>query len=194
MSRVIRHVYRDPLDEVWLHTAVRVGFAVQRSGEVYAHSDGRGVLHLADSSAFDPDDSLAQLILHELCHALIEGERSWTQPDWGLDNVSDRDERREHAALRLQAALLEPHGLRWVLAPTTDFRAYFDALGSDPLSGEDEAAAAAQVGLERSTQPPFEPALREALDATGQIVRLAAPFAPEDSVLRRVQAPRSTKT
>lgn len=182
---MITHRYRDPLDELWLHAAARIGFSVQRSGEVYAHSDGRGVLHLADLGSFDPDDSLAQLILHELCHAMVEGERAWHEPDWGLDNISARDEVREHAALRLQAKLTAPHGLRWVLAPTTDFRAYFDALPDDPFEGEEEAVTAAKRGFERSGEAPFAEVLPEVLSITEEIVARVAPFAASDSVYAR---------
>lgn len=182
MSRRITHRYRDPLDEIWLHAAARIGFTVRRSTEVYAHSDGRGVLHLADRNAFDPDDSLAQLILHELCHAMVEGERAWTEADWGLDNVSSRDELREHAALRLQFALTSSFGLERVLAPTTDFRPYYDLLRGDPLHGSDSACAPAHDGHRRSSAPPFSPALGDAFEATRAIVKIVRPFASEDSV------------
>ena len=50
---------------------------------------------------------LAQLILHELCHALVEGPGALNRPDWGLDNESARDVEREHACLRLQARLAQ---------------------------------------------------------------------------------------
>jgi hypothetical protein len=185
VSRLITHRYRDPLDEIWLSTAARIGFSVQRSGEVYAHSDGRGLLHLAERSSFDPDDSLAQLVLHELCHAMVEGERAWTAPDWGLDNVSTRDEVREHAALRMQSKLTSVHGLRWVLAPTTDFRVYFDALPADPLSGDDEAVAPAREGYQRCLRSPFSPHLDAALERSARIAELTKPFAAEDSVFAR---------
>lgn len=187
MTRRISHAYRDPLDELWLATARRLGFEVRRSAEVYAHSDGARVLHLSDPAHFDADDSLAQLILHELCHALIEGPASWHSPDWGLDNVSARDEPREHAALRLQAALLDRVGLRLVLAPTTDFRDYYDRLGPEPLVGDEAAARAAREGWTRSQSAPFDAALSEALEATRRVVEAVAPFAAPDSVLGRLE-------
>jgi hypothetical protein len=186
VSRSVTHRYRDPLDEIWLHAVAQIGFSVERSSKVYAHSDGRGVLHLADRASFDADDSLAQLILHELCHAMVEGERAWTQPDWGLDNISSRDEVREHAALRLQHELTSVHGLRWVLAPTTDFRPYYDALPETPLLGEDPAAVFAREGMLRSGLAPFARPLAEALQATEEIVEITRRFSSADSVYSRL--------
>ncbi|UCH29998.1 MAG: hypothetical protein JSV06_02955, partial [Myxococcales bacterium] len=139
MERKPRHIYLDPLDAIWLTVAGRIGFRVQRSSEVYASSDGQGTMTIGDPSTLDPDDCLAQMILHELCHSLIEGAQSLRLPDFGLDNESVRDVAWEHACLRLQAWLTDKHGLRGVLAPTTDFRSYYDELPEDPFAGEDPA-------------------------------------------------------
>jgi hypothetical protein len=83
MPREIRHDYRDPLDQIWLHTAERLGMRVERSDEVYASWDGRGTLTLSSAAHFDPDDSLAQLILHEICHALCQGPENGGPPRTG---------------------------------------------------------------------------------------------------------------
>ena len=83
-----RHQYEDPLARVWLNCAESVGFQVVRSTEAYASSDGRGRLLIATADQFDPDDNLAQMIFHELCHALIEGERGEQTLDWGLDEIT----------------------------------------------------------------------------------------------------------
>ena len=53
----------------------------------------------------DPDDSLAQLIFHELCHALVAGEHAFEREDWALCNLDGRDLIFEHACHRVQAAL-----------------------------------------------------------------------------------------
>lgn len=173
VSRKPRHIYIDPLDAIWLTVAARVGFRVERSGEVYASTDGRGVMSIGDAGTLDPDDCLAQMILHELCHSLIEGPQSLSVPDFGLDNEGERDVVREHACLRLQAWLTERHGLRQVLAPTTDFRTYYDDLPSDPFSGEDAAIALARAGAARSEEAPWAPHLTEGLRATAEVVRAA---------------------
>src|SRR5262245_25451516 len=103
-----------PLDRTWIDAAARLGIAVHRGGDAYVHFDGSD-LHIADDSALDPDDTIAQLVFHELCHALVQGPAHRHVPDWGLDNTSDRDALRERAAVRLQAHLAGLHGLRAVL-------------------------------------------------------------------------------
>ena len=99
--RSIEHRYDDPLGLVWLRTATLLGITVTRSRDVFASWDGAGNLTLGADEDLDPDDCLAQMILHELCHALIEGEGSLTQTDWGLENFDDRDATRELATMRL---------------------------------------------------------------------------------------------
>jgi hypothetical protein len=171
----------DPLDAVWLTVAERIGFRVVRSDEVYASTDGNGVMTIGAPSTLDPDDCLAQMILHELCHSLIEGVQSLGVPDFGLDNESEQDLLREHACLRLQAWLAGKHGLRGVLAPTTDFRAYYDHLSADPLRDEtDPASAAAKLGAGRSEDPPWAPHLRDGLEATARILAVASELGARD--------------
>jgi hypothetical protein len=146
MPREVIRAYVDPLDAVWLAVARGVGLRISRSSEVYASTDGAGSLVLGTRETLDADDCLAQMIFHELCHAIVQGHENLTSPDWGLDNESDRDFVREHACLRLQATLAAPYGLRTFFAPTTDFRAYFDALPDDALSGDDPAVPAGHRG------------------------------------------------
>jgi hypothetical protein len=129
---------------------------------------------IGDSSTLDTDDCLAQMILHELCHSLIEGQQSLHLADFGLDNLSERDVEREHACLRLQAWLTGQYGLRRVLAPTTDFRSYYDGLPADPLADDaDRAVNMARQGAARSAQPPWSPYLRQGLEATATIIEAA---------------------
>jgi hypothetical protein len=181
VNRIPYLSYLDPLDAVWLTTAGRIGFRVERSAEVYASTDGQGVMIIGDPSTLDPDDCLAQMILHELCHSLIEGQESLAVPDFGLDNESDRDRVREHACLRLQASLAGEHGLRRALAPTTDFRIYYDTLPADPLGDDDDpACASARQGAARSLEAPWAPHLQEALKATATILRAAQRLGAED--------------
>ncbi len=181
MDRKPQHTYLDPLDAVWLTVANRIGFRVERSPEVFASTDGKGVMTIGAPSTLDPDDCLAQMILHELCHSLIEGQGSLGVPDFGLDNESERDLVREHACLRLQACLTDKHGLRQALAPTTDFRSYYDDLPKDPLAHEgDPATEAAKLGAARSEERPWAPHLREGLEATAKILEVARRFEAAD--------------
>lgn len=187
--RTIDARYEDPLDRIWITCAERTGLEVRRVPGAYAHSDGRGHLHIATDEELDPDDSLAQMIFHELCHSLVEGPESFREVDWGLDNETDRDVLREHGCIRLQASLVRPRGLAQFFAPTTDFRLFYDALGPDPfVRSEAEAPYSDAAGSERSIRlarralarvdhDPWGPHLLEALDATAAIVQLLAPFA-----------------
>jgi hypothetical protein len=171
----------DPLDAIWLTVAARIGFRVERSPEVYASTDGKGVMTIGDPSTLDPDDCLAQMVLHELCHSLIEGTESLGVADFGLDNESERDVTREHACLRLQASLTAKYGLRQALAPTTDFRNYYDELPEDPFADEgDPATAAAKLGAARSEEAPWAPHLWEGLEATAKILNIAKQLGAED--------------
>ena len=172
MTRVATHRYVDPLDQVWLAAAANIGLRVSRSPQVYASTAGDGSLRLGDRASLDPDDCVAQMILHELCHSLIEGPESFDVSDWGLDNTGERDTDREHACLRLQAALTAGFGLRHVLAPTTDHRAFYDRLDRDPLlPRRDPTVVAAVLGLARADKPPWGPHLFTALEATAGIAR-----------------------
>lgn len=173
--RIQAHRYHDPLDLLWLSTARQLGLTLRRSADVYASTDGQGVMTLGTSETLDGDDCLAQMIFHECCHWLVEGAASERLPDWGLDNITERDQPRELACLRLQAFLAQRHGLRSVLAPTTDFRAFYDALPADPfLPRNDPSVAPALLALTRADEEVQFSVLHEALEATGEIVRAAA--------------------
>jgi len=186
VTRAIDARYRDPLDEIWLGTARALGLRIVRSNEVFAATDGAGVLTLGSPESLDPDDSLGQMVFHELCHSLVQGADSFREPDWGLDNLGARDEAREHACLRVQAVIARRHGLERVFAPTTDFRAFYDALGADPLAGEGESVTLARAALERAEGPPWQPHLNRALEATRAVAEAIAPFAAPDSLWARL--------
>jgi Fe-S-cluster containining protein len=181
-NRPIRAQYQDPLEEIWCATALAVGLRVERSSDTYASTDGKGRLILSDPPSMDADDCLAQMILHELCHSLVAGEESFGWVDWGLDNESDRDRDFELATLRVQAALLEPWGLRQVFAPTTDYRAYYDALPPDPFEErsalERPSLVRARAGYARHRLSPWAPHLGRALEASRRVVEAVHAFAP----------------
>lgn len=186
VERMPQHIYLDPLDGIWLTVADRIGFRVERSPDVYASTDGQGLMTIGTAETLDPDDCLAQMILHEICHSLIEGERSLEVPDFGLDNESERDVIREHACLRLQAWLAGKHGLRQALAPTTDFRCYYDELPDDPLADEtDPSTAPARRGAARAHEAPWAPHLEEGLAATAKVLKAANDFGARDPRTQR---------
>jgi Fe-S-cluster containining protein len=175
MARQIAHRYVDPLSEIWLATAARLGLRVRRVADAYASTDGAGQLAIATAEALDADDSLAQMIFHEICHSLVEGEASFGQADWGIDNTGTDHEWREHACLRTQWVLAGRHGLRALLAPTTDFRVIWDALDGALLADRaDLSVQRAIVAIGRAGKPPWAPALDEALAATARMAREVA--------------------
>ena len=187
------HAYEDPLARVWLTCAARVGFTVIRSRDAYASSDGQGRLLIATEDQFDPDDNLGQMILHELCHALVEGEAGERALDWGLDNTQMGNPWREHACLRLQAWLAESVGLRDFFAPTTDFRVTFWAsLPADPFAApadfggrRDRSCVAGRMGAWRASKPRWASHLSAALKATAQI----AACLPRDDASQKSDEP-----
>jgi len=174
--------YVDPYELVWLSTAARLGLTIRRDPAVFSMTDGEGLLALATRDALDPDDTLAQQVLHEICHWLVNGPESIHERDWGYPLDVPLDDPREHACLRLQAALVDPWGLRTMLAPTGIYRPYYDALGAGPLrvpADEPEVAALLAPAVARAAEPPVGPALEQALAATAALRDIVAPFLPD---------------
>src|SRR5215471_11474334 len=154
------------IDEIWRRAAARVGFSVMRTTSAYATSDGKGAIAIGATETLDGDDALAQLVFHELCHAIAEGDASLTQPDWGLDNVPEHVV-REHACLRVQASLSDRFELRAEMAPTTPYRAYYETLPRDPLRDDgDEAIARAVAACARFDSSPWRAPIETALAET----------------------------
>jgi hypothetical protein len=190
-ERIISARYDDPLDLIWLGAATRLGMRVVRSTEAYASWDGKATLSIAVSEHFDADDCLAQMIFHELCHALV-ADKAQSQVDWGLSNTSNDDLVFEHACHRLQATLAGRYGLREFMAVTTEWRPYWDALPSDPLAySDDPALPIARAAYERAQRQPWHGTLHTALEATAQMAALLRDVSPEGSLWRRVR-PRHT--
>ena len=188
--REITAEYRDPLDAIWLRTAKRCGLDVVRSDTVFASFDGDRTLLVCSDEHFDPDDCLAQMIFHELCHALVMGAAGRSARDWGLENVDSRDAVYEHACHRLQATLADRYGLREMLAPTTDHRSYYDKLPPDPLAPcDDLAVELATEGWHRARHGPWTEALSWGLSATQRIADVVSPEAEPGSLWARYSAP-----
>ena len=182
MRTAIR-IYQDPLDIVWLNAATEMGMKVERDADVFASWDGSGVLKIGVAETLDPDDCLAQMIFHEACHGLIEGPEAFAKADWGLEIDNPAHRIREHACLRLQAALAGKYGLREFLAATTNFRRYYDRLPQDPLVDDgDPAVAAAVAGVERATSGRWSVPLAAALNATSLIANIVRPLSSPDSL------------
>lgn len=194
MTRAITHRYRDPIDVIWLGVAHRIGWQVRRADDVYASWDGIDTLTLSTAEHFDPDDSLAQMILHEICHALVQGPDGQRETDWGLCNFDDRQLALEHACHRVQAALADTVGLRGFFGVTTDWRPYYDALPADPLAaGDDPTIERARAAWVEATEGPWAEAIADGLRATRAVARAVRPFA-EQSDLWAVDATARSET
>ncbi len=153
-----------------------------RTQDAYATSNGAGEIAIGANDTLDDDDAFAQLVFHELCHAITEGEGALRQPDWGLDNIPAHTV-REHACLRLQAYLAGRFGLRALMAPTTPYRAYYAMLPRDPLAddadatGDDDAGVRARAALQRFEQSSWRAPLEAALSETAAAVVAAQALA-----------------
>lgn len=178
--RTIAFEYADPVDLIWIGTIERLGFRLVTTPACFASYDGKGTIALSTPDELDPDDSIAQMLFHELCHALVAGPDAAALVDWGLEQDSALE---EYACIRLQAALAEKYGLRGFFAVTTDWRPYFDALPADPLADDgDPAVPLARAAFERATSGPWAATLDAALRSTAQIAAIVAPYAAERSL------------
>lgn len=178
MARQIHKRYQDPVEIIWLHAAKRCGIKVVRDDKVFASWNGSDTLTIGTPETLDPDDSLAQMILHELCHAMVASAEQRSAPDWGLDYDNPQHQVFEHSALRLQAWLADQYQLRSFLASTTDFRSYFDELHCDPLlPATDPAAIKANHAAENFDQHPWANTIHDALRQTAEIANIVGPVA-----------------
>lgn len=117
----------------WIDALRTLGIHVARGQcDAFVAFDGKGTLHVAADNDLDPDDTLPQILLHELCHALVEGPHTLHLPDWGLRNEDLHDHPREVLALRLQWALCRDAGLEHSLVPTTAYRLLWTAWLRNP--------------------------------------------------------------
>jgi hypothetical protein len=180
-ERPVLSRYLDPLELIWLATARRLGLTVRRDPAIFSRTDGSGMLWLGPRDDLDADDTVCQMIFHELCHWITNGVDSCSEEDWGFP-LDDADDPREFGCLRLQAWLADRHGLRGMLGPTGKYREYFDQIPADPLApldagpGEAEIVAIASRAIATSQRPPFAPAIDEALAATAALRAAATPF------------------
>lgn len=176
-GRTIATSMNDPLDALWIHAVGRLGWKVERSRTVYAHWDGRDTMTVTDRADYDPDDTLAQFLHHEICHFLVEGEHSKPREDWGLSNMDPDVWIREAAAHRLQAALADRWGLRTFLAITGANRDYYDTLPADPIHmahplrpDEDPRSREMAIrGWHLAAQEPYRSVLEEVLSGTAAL-------------------------
>lgn len=116
------------LDDRWLRLVDKSGLRAVRDRSCFVSYDGAGTLLIAPADDLDADDTVAALVLHELCHRAVRGDAGATQPDWGLVYEAPEHIADEHAALRLQRWLAGSVGLADVLHPTTVHRGYYEVL------------------------------------------------------------------
>lgn len=151
------------LDPLFERVAGAFGFSLLREPGAYVSYRGDGVIRIAPYGDLDPDDTVAQMVVHELCHFSVEGPGSRSQWDWGLRNDDGSDEPAELAAIRVQASLLDEFNLRALLAPTTDFRHEYDRLPADPIGTSSNVDRRAREGLARLRAATGFSALADAL-------------------------------
>ncbi len=189
MSRSIPHRYEDPLDAIWLRCAAELGWKLERSETVFASWDGTDTLTICTDDHFDADDSMAQYIFHEICHSLVQGRGSPRKLDWGLAIDGDTSAREEYGCHRLQAALADMYGLRGLLAPTTDWRPYWDDLPEDPLADvKDDAVKRARAAWSDAMRGPLSGPLHKALKATAAMAQIVRPVADDGSLWAHTKA------
>lgn len=183
-ERPIRARYTDPYDLIWLATAKRLGLVIRRDPTIFSKTLGDGVLWLGPRDDLDPDDTLAQMLFHELCHWFTNGIDTLGAADWGFD-LGDEDDPLEFGCLRLQAWLADRHGLRSMFGPTGKFRGYFDRIPADPLQPLDASKSEAEIidiakrAIATSQLEPHQGIVDAALAATASIRRSLAPFAAD---------------
>lgn len=179
--RPIRCRYLDPLDLVWIATCKRLGLHVRRDPSIFSMTDGTGLLALGPRADLDPDDTLAQMVFHEICHWLAAGRESFELRDWGFD-LEPHVDVRELAALRVQAALADRFSLRTQFAPTGFYRQYYDRLGDDPMPALDDSAQETEAetlgrrALALADTKPWAEPLTAALGATSAMRELSDGF------------------
>lgn len=156
------------VESIWIAAARELGWHVERTSAAYASSDGqRRIILIGVDDVLDADDSVAQLVFHELCHGLVQGPEHWSSLDWGLSNEDDRDVVAEHACLWLQVFLTTPHDLRMEMSPTTEYRPYHDSIAEESLaSATDPAATMARAAMTREQSASWLAVLERALAQT----------------------------
>jgi len=181
-ERPILSRYTDPLELIWLACAKQLGLHVRRDPSIFSMTDGTGLLALGPRDDLDPDDTVCQMVFHELCHWITNGIETFEERDWGFP-LDDKMDPREHACQRLQAALADAHGLRDLMAPTGIFRQYYDQIPVDPFEPrggapqwEEEVIRLARQALSRARAAPFEQPIQRALAATAKLRELVQPF------------------
>ncbi len=181
--RKIHKRYDDPVNLIWRHAARQMGMQIERSSEVNASWNGEGVLTIGTPDSLDADDCLAQMILHEACHALCEGPESLRRPDWGLESFDPSKKVHEHACLRLQAAFADRYGMRTFFAATTIFRKYYNQLPADPLAaGDDPAIDMARKAWNQANVGPWAQPIYDALRRTAIVLNALNGITDEHSL------------
>ena len=180
-ERPILSRYVDPVELIWLSTAKELGLTIRRNPSIFSATDGSGLLELGPRTDLDADDTLAQMVLHEICHWVTNGKDTFEERDWGFPLDIELDP-REHACLRLQAWWTGHHGLREVMAPTSSFRDYYNRIPDNPLEPMDDSewelnvVGLAKEAIQRGQTDPWVGPVNRALEATRQVGGCIRPF------------------
>ena len=69
------------LDARWPKLLMQFGFNVVRHADGWVTYDGNGTIAVVPNDELDDDDTLAQILLHELMHHFVEGQTSYHRAD-----------------------------------------------------------------------------------------------------------------
>jgi hypothetical protein len=173
MKREARSPLATPaIDEIWRRAAARSA-SLDAHDDAYATSDGRGGIAIGATDTLDDDDALAQLVFHELCHAITEGETRC-----GRRTGASTTSRARGARARVPARAGAPgrsFGLRAVDGADDAVPRVLRGAAGDPLAstpgdrrGGRRGAAAACARFDASAwRAPIEQALAETAAAIG---------------------------
>ena len=132
----------------------------------------------ASDETLDADDAFAQLVFHELCHAITEGEGAVASPDWGLDNSAGASSCASTPVSGSARTWRSASGCgrRWRRPP--NIARYYDALaarsaGADAGSGDRDRRSRRAFG---STLRPGARPIEEALAATAVLAEPRHPL------------------
>ena len=92
-ERPILSRYLDPLELIWLACCRQLGMHVRRDSNIFSMTDGTGLLALGTRKDLDPDDTVCQMVFHEICHWITNGIDSFEVRDWGFPLDGEMDQR-----------------------------------------------------------------------------------------------------
>ncbi len=168
---------------------------LERTDQAYATTDGRGRLAIATPSGMDPDDCVARDgAARGSAVPWCKGETASTYRTRGLCNETARDVILEHAcAAPAGSSARSPWSPANTLAPTTDYRAFYDALPPDPFAARD-AGEQEEVLLARAAYARRERGRGARISSARSKPHVSWPACslpelPDDHLLKTLEAP-----